>query len=61
MPDRPDVPRSAEFWSKLLKFIDAELLEPHAPPTITVQGPELGKVVELPTVLGLHHRYGEAA
>ncbi len=29
MPDRPDVPRSAEFWSKLLKFIDAELSEPH--------------------------------
>ncbi len=29
MPDRGDVPRSAEFWSRLLKLIDAELSEPH--------------------------------
>ncbi len=29
MPDRDDVPRSAEFWSRLLRLIDAELSEPH--------------------------------
>lgn len=29
MPDRPDVPRSAEFWSKLLRLVDAELTEQH--------------------------------
>lgn len=29
MPDRDDVPRSAEFWAKLLKLIDDGLSEPH--------------------------------
>jgi hypothetical protein len=29
VPDRDDVPRSHEFWTKLLKLIDAELSEPH--------------------------------
>ncbi len=29
MPDRDDVPRSAEFWAKLLRLIDDELSEPH--------------------------------
>ena len=29
MPDHTDVPRSAEFWSRLLRLIDAELSEPH--------------------------------
>lgn len=32
-----------------------------APETRDVQGPELVKVVELPTVGGLHHRYERAA
>jgi len=29
VPDRRDVPRSAGFWSKLLRLIDAELSERH--------------------------------
>jgi hypothetical protein len=36
-------------------------LQGDAPAPRVVQGPELGKVVELPQVGGLHHRYERAA
>jgi hypothetical protein len=59
---RPVGPKELELYVAYYKADRPHLsLDRDAPNTRTVEPPRLGKIIALPRVGGLHHRYARAA
>jgi len=49
--------RSRTAWLRRFQGRERDALQKDAPDGRPIEGPEIGKVVQIPEVGGLHHRY----